>query len=109
MTPVSGKFLPESDEPVNCHHPLAKRKAWIYEVPLNAVHHLRETLNSVPDGQDVPEDVLEKYDAPVLAAALKLWLLELEPPLGLYDAWDEFRKIYPSSKRGCRMETLGPR
>lgn len=67
-------------------------------MPLNAVHHLRETLNSVPDGQDIPEDVLEKYDAPVLAAGVKLWLLELEPPLGLYDAWDEFRKIYPSSE-----------
>jgi hypothetical protein len=76
----------------------AKRKTWIYEVPLGAVHHIRETLNSVPEGQEIPEDVLEKYDAPVLAAAVKLWLLELEPPLGLYDAWDEFRKIYPSSK-----------
>ena len=77
---------------------LAKRKTWIYEVPLNAVHHLRETLNSTADGQDIPEDALEKYDAPVIAAGLKLWLLELEPPLGLYEAWDEFRKIYPSSK-----------
>lgn len=67
-------------------------------MPLSAVHHLRETLNSVPDGQDIPEDALEKYDAPVLAAGVKLWLLELEPPLGLYDAWDEFRKIYPSSE-----------
>ena len=77
-------------------------------MPLNAVHHLRETLNSVPEGQDIPEDVLEKYDAPVIASALKLWLLELEPPLGLYDAWDEFRKIYPSSKSAFRMEIHGP-
>jgi hypothetical protein len=76
-------------------------------VPLNAVHHLRETLNSVPEGQDIPEDALEKYDAPVMAAAVKLWLLELEPPLGLYEAWDEFRKIYPSSKSTYRMEIHG--
>ena len=77
-------------------------------MPLNAVHHLREMLNSVPDGQDIPEDVLEKYDAPVLAAALKLWLLELEPPLGLYDAWDEFRKIYPSSEHPGRWRFTVP-
>jgi hypothetical protein len=92
----------EFDETINRPSVLAKRRTWIYEVPLNAVHHLRETLNSVPEGQDVPEDALEKYDAPVMAAAVKLWLLELEPPLGLYEAWDEFRKIYPSSKSTYR-------
>lgn len=73
-------------------------------MPLNAVHHLRETLNSVPEGQDISQDVLEKYDAPVLAAGAKLWLLELEPPLGLYDAWEEFRKIYPSSESASRIK-----
>lgn len=73
-------------------------------MPLNGVHHLREVLNSIPEGQEVPEEALEKYDAPVFASAVKLWLLELEPPLGLYDAWDEFRKIYPSSKLGFWMQ-----
>ena len=97
MMRVSGSLFSQRGETVNrCHIP-AKRKTWIYEVPLSAVHHLREALNSIPEGQEIPEDALEKYDAPILAAAVKLWLLELEPPLGLYDAWDEFRKIYPSS------------
>ena len=77
-------------------------------MPLSAVHHLRETLNSIPEGQEIPEDILEKYDAPVLAGAVKLWLLELEPPLGLYEAWDEFRKIYPSSKPVYRMKIYSP-
>ena len=72
-------------------------------MPLNAVHHLRETLNSVQEGQEISEDVLGEYDAPVLAAGIKLWLLELEPPLGLYEGWDEFRKIYPSSELTCWM------
>ena len=83
------------------------RKAWIYEVPLGAVHRLREVLNSVPEDQEISEDALEKYEAPVLAGVVKLWLLELEPPLGLYDAWDEFRKIYPSSKLDFRMQVSG--
>jgi hypothetical protein len=103
MMPVSESLFFECAETANRHVP-AKRKTWIYEVPLTAVHHLREALNSIPDGQEIPEDALEKYDAPVLAAAVKLWLLELEPPLGLYDAWDEFRKIYPSSKSTYRSE-----
>ena len=76
-------------------------------MPLSAVHHLREVLNSVPEGQEIPEELLKKYDAPVLAAAVKLWLLELDPPLGLYDAWDEFRKIYPSSESVYRMKVHG--
>ncbi|CAL1714693.1 unnamed protein product [Somion occarium] len=73
-----------------------KRKTWIYEVPLPAVHHLRETLNSVPPEQDIPDDVLSKYDPPVLASAIKLWALELDPPLCMYEGWDEFRKLYPT-------------
>ena len=83
---VSGTSLFECDKTVDCRRMLAKRKTWIYEVPLSAVHHLREALNSIPEGQEIPEDAFEKYDAPIFAAAVKLWLLELEPPLGLYDA-----------------------
>ena len=61
-------------------------------------------LNSVPEAQEISGDLLKKYDAPVLAAAVKLCLLELDPPLGLYDAWDKFRKIYPSSESVYRMK-----
>ncbi|KAL9713703.1 Rho-GTPase-activating protein 8 [Leucoagaricus gongylophorus] len=73
-----------------------KRKTWIYEVPLLAVHYLREALNAIPPDQPIPAELLTKYDAPVLASTLKLWALELDPPLALYEGWDEFRKLYPS-------------
>jgi hypothetical protein len=72
-----------------------KRKTWIYEVPLAAVHHLRESLNGVPIDQPFPDELLTKYDPPVLASAIKLWALELDPPLAMYEGWDEIRKIYP--------------
>ncbi|KAH9945710.1 hypothetical protein B0H21DRAFT_860177 [Amylocystis lapponica] len=75
---------------------LERRKTWIYDVPLPAVHHLRETLNAVPPEQSLPNDILTKYDAPVLAGAIKLWALELDPPLGMYESWDELRKLYPT-------------
>ncbi|KAI0073278.1 hypothetical protein K474DRAFT_1666835 [Panus rudis PR-1116 ss-1] len=77
-----------------------RRKTWIYEVPLPAVHHLRETLNSIPPENPIPEDTLKKYDAPVLASAVKLWALELDPPLCMYEGWDEFRKLYPTMGAG---------
>lgn len=73
-----------------------KRRTWIYEVPLQRVHHLREALNAIPPDQLIPNELLAKYDAPVLASTVKLWALELDPPLALYEGWDEFRKLYPS-------------
>ncbi|KAL5513060.1 RGA8 [Sanghuangporus vaninii] len=73
-----------------------KRKTWIYEVPLSAVHHLRESLNSVPSGHPFPPDLITKYDAPVIASTVKLWALELDPPLGTWEGWDDFRRLYPS-------------
>lgn len=83
-----------------------KRKTWIYEVPLVAVHHLRETLNAVPPMQDIPDDVLAKYDAPVVASAIKLWFLELDPPICMYEGWDDFRKLYPTGMLCCQKRML---
>jgi hypothetical protein len=78
-----------------------KRKAWIYEVPLPAVHHVREALNSVPPDEEIPATLLAMYDAPVLANTVKLWLLELNPPIALWEGWDEFRKLYPTGDFLC--------
>lgn len=75
---------------------IEKRKAWIYEVPLPAVHHLRESLHAIPPNQPFPLDLVSKFDAPVIASCIKLWVLELNPPLALYEGWEDFRKLYPS-------------
>ncbi|KAK1232125.1 Rho-GTPase-activating protein 8 [Marasmius sp. AFHP31] len=73
-----------------------KRKAWIYEVPLVNVHHMREALNGVPPESPISSELFAPYDIPVMAAAVKLWLLELDPPVTLYEGWDDFRKLYPA-------------
>lgn len=65
-------------------------------MPLPALHHLREALNAVPPGQPFSSEMLAKYDAPVLAGCVKLWVLELDPPLALWEGWDDIRKIYPT-------------
>ncbi|KAF8955496.1 hypothetical protein BDZ97DRAFT_1857384 [Flammula alnicola] len=57
-----------------------RRNAWIYEIPLCAVH-LRESLNAITPDQLFPPDLLAKFDALVTASCLKLWMLELIPPL----------------------------
>ncbi|KAK0202951.1 hypothetical protein DFS33DRAFT_1343865 [Desarmillaria ectypa] len=87
--------LPSDDE---------KRKTWIYEVPLPAVHHLRETLNAVPPQGPIPAEIFTKYDAPVIASTIKLWLLELNPPIALYEGWEEFRKLYPTVGSAVKAE-----
>jgi hypothetical protein len=89
-----------------------RRKSWIYDVcsrvydltpllimsqvPLPAVHHLREAINTLPPDALIPSDLLAKYDAPVIASTLKLWILELNPCLGLWEGWEDVRKIYPT-------------
>lgn len=77
-------------------------------MPLTAVHHLREALNTIPPDQPIPDELLAKYDPPVLASTVKLWALELDPPLALYEGWDEFRKLYPSVGASANTEGQVP-
>lgn len=62
------------------------------QVPLVKVHALRANLQRSSDGT-VPSEAL-KNDLPVLAAAVKLWLLELNPSLG--PEYEDVKAVYPS-------------
>ena len=61
----------------------ARRNIWLVDVPLAATHHLR---NQVNNESAVPRDVLEKYEMPIVASLLKLYLLELPGMLTTSDA-----------------------
>jgi hypothetical protein len=52
----------------------ARRNIWLVDVPLAATHHLRNQINN---GNTDPREVLEKYEMPIVASVLKLYLLEL--------------------------------
>lgn len=52
----------------------ARRAIWLYDVPLTATHHLRNALNN---GKADFVEILEKYEIPIVASVLKLYLLEL--------------------------------
>ena len=52
----------------------ARRGIWLVDVPLAAIHHLRHAINT---GKAIPRETLERYEIPIVASALKLYLLEL--------------------------------
>ena len=51
-----------------------RRGIWLVDVPLAATHHIRAAINT---GKSVPREVLERYEIPIVASVLKLYLLEL--------------------------------
>lgn len=65
----------------------ARRSIWLVDVPLAATHHLRNTINN---GAAIPRDVLERYEIPIVASVLKLYLLELPGKSPLYS----LRQLY---------------
>jgi hypothetical protein len=80
------------------------------QVPLPSQHQLREVLNNLPQDSPVPEGALATYDAPLLASLVKLWLLELDPPLALWDGWDTIKSLYPSGElvQSCSLLEIEP-
>ncbi|KAL1611258.1 Rho-GTPase-activating protein 8 [Nothophoma quercina] len=52
----------------------ARRGIWLVDVPLSQTHNLRAAINT---GKRFEDDILEKYDIPIVASVLKLYLLEL--------------------------------
>ncbi|KAG8916646.1 hypothetical protein FRC01_002944, partial [Tulasnella sp. 417] len=73
-----------------------RRKCWIYDVPLVAVHQLRSSVNSIPIDMPVNDEIFDNQDPPVIASLVKLWLLELNPPITLWDGWEDVKKLYPA-------------
>lgn len=75
---------------------IEKRKAWIYEVPLPETHALRSSLNNpnVPKSDLV--EVIKTFNMPIAAGTVKLWLLELNPPVLGWEGWEDAKAIYPT-------------
>ncbi|KAK4950041.1 Rho-GTPase-activating protein 8, partial [Elasticomyces elasticus] len=72
----------------------ARRGIWLVDVPLPATHHLRSLLNT---GQTVPHDVLDKYELPIVASVLKLYLLELPDSLVSSTVYEVVKTIYSNT------------
>lgn len=63
----------------------ARRGIWLVDVPLAQTHNLRASINT---GKTFPHDVFDKYDIPIVASVLKLYLLELPGKLHFLRRYD---------------------
>lgn len=90
-----------SDAKVNAE----KRRIWLYDVPLTKMHELRRELSQFYNSNQSEnanessalDQMLDAVDAPVLAATVKLWLLELHSPLLTFSLWDKIVALYEAN------------
>lgn len=64
---------------------------WTVEVPLEETHKLRKALNN---GLSIDSETLSKFKAPIVASALKLYLLELPDSLVPSKSYELIKAIY---------------
>lgn len=80
----------------------ARRSIWTVDVPLAATHHLRNQLNHSQQGQagsgKIPREVLERYEIPIVASVLKLYLLELPDSLVSSQVYEIIKTIYATTQ-----------
>jgi hypothetical protein len=69
---------------------------------LSATHHLRNVLN---DGKPIARETLEKYDIPIIASALKLYLLELPDPIVSSHVYEIIKTIYSTAATDSQEST----
>ncbi|KAI9808247.1 MAG: hypothetical protein M1825_004704 [Sarcosagium campestre] len=69
----------------------ARRSIWLVDVPLAASHHLRSQINNA---KAIPREVLDKYEIPIIASVLKLYLLELPDSLVSSHVYEIIKTIY---------------
>lgn len=68
-----------------------RQNIWTQEVPLSAIHHLRQGINT---GEPIQKEKLQFYETPIVANALKLFLLELPDSLIPSSIYDIIKTIY---------------
>ncbi|ORY34969.1 hypothetical protein BCR39DRAFT_515848 [Naematelia encephala] len=73
-----------------------RRRAWIYEVPLVETHALRNAINDAKAPVEAMIEIIKKYNVPVVAGVVKLFLLELNPPVMGWEGWEDAKAVYPS-------------
>lgn len=75
-----------------------RRRSWIYEVPLHEVHALRNSINTSRASSEEVADVARRFNAPIVAGTVKLYLLELDPPVVGWEGWEDAKGVYPAGK-----------
>ncbi|EME39588.1 hypothetical protein DOTSEDRAFT_91887 [Dothistroma septosporum NZE10] len=74
----------------------ARRNVWLVDVPLGATHHLRNQINT---GKRVEQAMLEKYEVPIVASVLKLYLMELPDSLVSSHVYEIIKTVYTTTSQ----------
>lgn len=72
----------------------ARRGIWLVDVPIQETHRLRARINT---GKAIPSEILDEFELPVIAAVLKLYLLELPDSLVSSHVYEIVKTIYTST------------
>jgi len=72
----------------------ARRGIWLHDVPLAATHHLRNTIVSA---NAVSFETFDKYEIPIVASLLKLYLLELPDSIVSSHVYEIVKTIYTTT------------
>ena len=87
---------------INTDYPLlegdeSRRAIWVVDVPLAATHRLR---NEVNNGKPISSEVLSRYELPIVASLLRLYLLELPDSLVSSGLYEIIKTIYSTQAAG---------
>ncbi|KAG8624026.1 hypothetical protein KVT40_009002 [Elsinoe batatas] len=80
----------------------ARRGIWLVDVPLGASHHLR---NAILTAKGAPFEMLERYDVPIVASLLKLYLLELPDSIVSSQVYEIVKTIYTTTAQSTDEAT----
>ena len=75
-----------------------RRRSWIYEVPLQETHALRNSINKSRSSLEEQQDMIKRFNVPVVAGVVKLYLLELSPPVIGWEGWEDAKAVYPTGE-----------
>jgi hypothetical protein len=68
---------------------------------LNETHMLRNAINNPGMSVEDMVNVIKKFNVPVAAGTVKLYLLELNPPVLGWEGWEDAKAVYPAGE--CRV------
>lgn len=82
--------------------------AWIYEVPLATTHTLRNMLNDPNLSLETIVEATKGFDLPIAVSVVKLYFLELNPPVLGWEGWEDAKAVYPAgqSRSGSDQEKM---
>lgn len=67
-------------------------------MPLHETHALRNAINSPSTSVEDMIGVIKQFNVPIVAGTVKLFLLELNPPVLGWEGWEDSKAVYPAGK-----------